>query len=134
MPSPVIALTGCSAWKSPSAAAAFICVATWPGFSRSILLTTITTGHAEREDAARDVAVARADPLARVDDEQHRVDVVVHRLVDRVLHALGQRVDRLLPAGQVDEDELRVVGRVHAADAVARRVRLVGDDRDLRRR
>src|SRR5436190_6638177 len=44
MPSPVFALTGCSAWKSPSRAAAFICCAMCPGFSRSTLFRAITTG------------------------------------------------------------------------------------------
>ena len=44
IPSPVFALTGCSAWKSPSVAASFICEAIWPFRSRSTLLTTITTG------------------------------------------------------------------------------------------
>ena len=57
-------------------AAVFICVAMCPAFSRSILLSAITTGHAELEDAARDEAVARADALARVEDEQHDVEVV----------------------------------------------------------
>ena len=38
-------------------------------------------------------------------DEQHRVDVLERR-VDRVLHALGQRVERPLEPGQVDEHEL----------------------------
>ena len=44
MPSPVTALTGCSAWKSPSVAASFICEAMCPDFSRSTLLTTMITG------------------------------------------------------------------------------------------
>ena len=44
MPSPVFALTGWSAWKGPSFAAAFICVAMCPALSRSTLLSAITTG------------------------------------------------------------------------------------------
>ena len=90
-------------------------------------------GQPEREDLAGDELVARSDPVARADDEQDRVDVVArHRVVDRSLHALGQRVDRALPAREIDEHELCIGGRVHTADPVARRVRLVGDDRDLR--
>ena len=85
----------------------------------------------EREHAPRDVAVAGADPLAGVDDEQDRVEIVGDRLVDAVLHPLGERVDRPLPAGQVDEHELRVRLRPDAADAVAGRVRHLRDDRDL---
>ena len=44
MPSPVFALTGCSAWKSPSLEPVIICVAMWPGLSRSTLFSAITTG------------------------------------------------------------------------------------------
>ena len=79
----------------------------WPGFSRSTLLSTITTGQPSAKIAAGDVAVAGADPLARVDDEQDDVEVVGDRLLDAALHPLGQRVDRPLPARQVDEHELR---------------------------
>ena len=109
MPSPVLALTGCSAWKSPSVAAFFICSAMWPGLSRSTLLSAITTGQPSSNTRLRDVAVAGADALARVEDEHDHVEVVGDRLLDAALHPLGQRVDRLLPAGEVDEDELRVV-------------------------
>ena len=52
------------------------------GFSRSTLLSDDHDRHAELEDAPRDEPVAGADPLARVDDEQHDVEVVAHRLVD----------------------------------------------------
>ena len=41
---PVSALTGWSAWKSPSCAAALICVAMCAGLSRSTLFSAITTG------------------------------------------------------------------------------------------
>ena len=64
----------------------------------------------EAEHAARDEAVAGADVCARVDDEEHDVDVVERR-VDRLLHALGERVDRALEAREVDERQL-VVGAV----------------------
>ena len=103
----------------------------WPGFRRSTLLSDDHDRAAEREDAAGDVAVAGADPLARVDDEDDHVEVVGDRLLDAALHPLGQRVDRLLPAGQVDEHELGVLLRPDPADAVARRVRDARDDRDL---
>ena len=58
-PSFVFALTGWSAWKSPSAAAVFICDAMCAGLSRSTLFSAITTGFAEPEHAPRDEAVAR---------------------------------------------------------------------------
>ena len=44
MPSPVIALTGCRALNSPSLEEVIICVAMWPFFSRSTLLSTMITG------------------------------------------------------------------------------------------
>ena len=68
-----------------------------PGLSRSTLLSAITTGLLEAEDAPRDEAVAGADACARIDDEEHDVDVVEGR-VDGLLHALGERVDRALEA------------------------------------
>src|SRR5689334_23465201 len=69
----------------------------------------------EAKNATRYEAIAGAYSLACVDDEQHSIDVTGHRVVDAALHPLGQRVDRLLPAGQVDEHELCIVVRVHAA-------------------
>ena len=81
-----------------------------------------------------DEPVACPDPLSRADDDHDDVDVTGDRLIDALLHPLGQRVDRLLPTRQVDQHELRVLRRVDAADLMARRVRLVGDDRDLRSR
>ena len=87
-------------------------------------------GNAEREDAPRDEAVAGADPVARGEDEEHDVDVL-ERAVDRLLHALGQRVHRALEARQVDEHELPVVAVRDAEDAPPRRVRDGRRDRDL---
>ena len=55
-------------------------------------------GLPEAEHTASHEAVARADVLPRVDDEEHDVDVV-EGLVDRLLHALGQRVEGPLEAG-----------------------------------
>ena len=130
MPSPVFALTGCSAWKSPRRAAAVICCAMCPAFSRSTLFERDHDRHAEREDALRDEAVAGADPLARREHEHDAVDVLERR-VDRALHPLGERVERALEAGQVGEHELVVVAVRDAEDAAPRRLRLVGDDRDL---
>ncbi len=84
----------------------------------------------ETENAPRDEAVARADVGPRVDDEQYRIDVVERR-VDRLLHALGERIDRTLEAGKVDERQL-VVGAVRdAEDPPARGVRDGRRDRDL---
>src|SRR5262245_39756016 len=77
----------------------------------------------EVEDAARDVPVTGADPLAGADDEHDRVEIVRDRLLDTFLHPFRERVDGTLPAGKVDEHELRVVARPHAAYSMARRVR-----------
>ena len=78
----------------------------------------------EREHAPRDEAVAGADPRARVDDEEHGVDVLERR-VDRLLHALGERVERALEAGEVDERELVVRPVRDPEEAAAGRVRHV---------
>ena len=87
-------------------------------------------GDAECEHALRDEPVARADALARGEDEQDGVDALERR-VDGVLHPLGERVERALEAGQVGEDELVVVAVRDPEDAPPGRLRLVGDDRDL---
>ena len=85
---------------------------------------------AEREDPPRDEAVAGADPVACRDDEEHDVDVL-ERAVDGVLHPLGQLVHRALEPGQVDEDELVVLGVRDAVDPAAGRIGDRGGDRDL---
>jgi hypothetical protein len=87
-------------------------------------------GHAETEDALGDEAVARADPLACREDEEHRLDVL-ERLVDGALHPLGERVARALETREVGEHELEAVAVDDPGDPPARRLRLVGDDRNL---
>src|SRR5439155_23431677 len=74
--------------------------------------------------------IARTDALARREDEQHGLDVF-ERGVDRALHVFGERVERSLEAREVCEHELVVVAVRDSEDAPARRLRLVGDDRDL---
>ena len=101
-----------------------------PGLETIDLVQPDHDRHAEREDPLRDEAVAGADPLPRGEDEEDRVDVL-ERLVDGALHALGHRVERALEAGQVDEHELVAVAVDDAGDPPPRRLRLVGDDRDL---
>ena len=86
--------------------------------------------HTQIEQAPRDVPVARADPLARREDEEHAVDVL-ERAVHRPLHARRQRIERTLEARQVGEHELRAVDVHDPEDAPSRRLRLVGDDRHL---
>ena len=86
--------------------------------------------HAEREHPRRDEAVAGTDALAGGQDEDHGLDVL-ERGVDRVLHPLRQRIARTLEAREVREDELVLVAVRDPEDAAARRLRLVGDDRDL---
>ena len=85
---------------------------------------------AEREDAPCHEPVARADPVARREDEEHDVDVL-ERAVHRLLHPLGQCVHRTLEAGQVDEHELPVVAVRDAEDAPSGRVGDGRRDRDL---
>ena len=87
-------------------------------------------GNAELEDAPRDEAVARADPLACGQNEHHGIDVL-ERTVHRALHVLGERVERPLEARQVGEHELVVLPVRDPEDPAPRRLRLVGDDRDL---
>ena len=85
---------------------------------------------AEREHAAGDEAVAGADAIARREDEQHGVDVGERR-VDRLLHPLGERVERALEPGQVGEHELPVRPVGDAEDPAPRRVGHVRGDRHL---
>ena len=101
-----------------------------PGLSRSTLFSAITTGTPRpktRSAMKRSPAPIRSRAAS---DEQDGVDVL-ERLVDRALHPLGERVERPLEAGQVDEDELVVVAVRDPEDAAPRRLRLVRDDRDL---
>ena len=86
--------------------------------------------HVGARQGAGDEAVARADALLAVDEQQRRVGLAELAL-DARLHALRQRVARALHAGQVDEHELRAAAHRDPADRAARRLRLVGDDRDL---
>ena len=86
--------------------------------------------HAAGERAPGDEAIARADALARVEDNEHDVHVV-EGCVDGRLHPVGERVHRPLEPGQIDEDEL-VVGAVRdSEDPAAGGVRHLRGDRDL---
>ena len=69
------------------------------------------------------------DPLT--ERMQERVDETMAGDLDAVLHSCRERVDRLLPAGQVDEHELRVVTGPDAADPMPGRVRDARHDRHL---
>ena len=81
-------------------------------------------------ERAGDEPVSGPDALLGVEHEQRGIGVA-HLTLHARLHALGQRVARALDAGEVDEHELRVAAHGDAADRAARRLRLVGDDRDL---
>ena len=59
------------------------------------------------------------------DDEQHHVDVAENALHGAVQRAVERGRVPGLEAGRVDEDELRLVERADAGDAVPRRLRLV---------
>ena len=87
-------------------------------------------GDAERVDALRDEAVSSPDPLTRGEHEQHPLDAFEGG-VDRVLHPLGERIERTLEAREIGEDELVVLGVRDSEDAAPGRLRLVGDDGDL---
>jgi hypothetical protein len=87
--------------------------------------------NAEREYSLGDVAIAGADPLAGGEDDENAVDIL-ERLIDRTLHPLRQEIARPLEPGQVGEDQLVIVAVGDAEDPPARRLRLVGHDRDLR--
>ena len=86
--------------------------------------------HARFADRVRDEAVARSYLLVPVQHEQRYVGLAQLGL-HAPLHAFGQRVPRALHAGQVDDHELPVVGRRHAADRAPRRLGARRDDRDL---
>ncbi len=130
MPSPVFALTGWSAWKSPSCGGRVHLLCDVARLEPVDLVQRDHDRHAEREDALCDEAVPGPDSLARGEDEHYAFDVLERR-VDRALHALGERVERPLESRQVGEYELVVVAVRDAEDAPARRLGLVGDDRDL---
>jgi hypothetical protein len=85
---------------------------------------------AELVDTGGDEAVAGPDPLACGEYEEDRLDLL-ERGVHRLLHPLGERVERPLEAGKVSQDELVVVAVVDSEDAPPGRLGLVRDDRDL---
>ncbi len=93
IPSRTFALTGWSAWKSPSRGRDLHLRRDVPVLEAVDLVQRDHDGHAEREDASRDEAVAGADPVACRQHEEHDVDVL-ERPVDRLLHPLGERVHR----------------------------------------
>ena len=83
IPSPVFALTGWSAWKSPSSSRRLHLLGDVSRLEPVDLVDHDHDRDAEREDVPRDVAVAGADPLARVDHEQRHVEIVGDRLARR---------------------------------------------------
>src|SRR5205085_2013225 len=84
MPSPVFALTGWSAWKSPSCAAAAICVAMWAGFRRSTLFRAITTGTPSENTRC----AMKRSPAPISQDERVRQEVV-RRVCDHATMVVG---------------------------------------------
>ena len=125
-----IALTGCSAWKSPSAAAAFICEMTCAGFRRSILLSAMITG-TPSEKTRR--ATKRSPPPIRSRALRTRSTASVSSSAVSTalcMCSVSGSSGRCTP-GQIRQDELRVRLVDDAEDPPPRRVRLVRDDRDL---
>ena len=80
--------------------------------------------HAELEDPLGDEAVAGADPVPRIEDEEHCVDVLEGG-VDGPLHVLRQGVARSLEPGEICEHELGIGPVGHAEDPPARRLGLI---------
>ena len=97
---------------------------------RSTLLTAITIGTRARLQQTGDEAVAGPDALLGVDHHQAAVGIIELRL-HAVLHPLGERIAWALDTGQIDQHQLPVRAAGHGPDRSARRLRLVGDDRDL---
>ena len=87
-------------------------------------------GHTELEDASRHELVACPDSFPGGEDEEDGFDVL-EGSVHGALHVFRQRVERTLEPRQVGEDELIVVPVRDPEDPAARRLRLVGHDRDL---
>ena len=73
---------------------------------------------------------ARGLPVARRLDEENEDVGVARRLAGRLVHPLAEPRPRLVQAGRVDEDELRVARGEHAPHGVARGLRVEADDRD----
>ena len=99
--------------------------------TRSILLSTRTTGCATPSSRSSTNSVALARRLRRVDDHARRRRRPRMRLDGGVHHADVQPVQRPVDAGRVDEDHLRRRVVFDAEDAGPRRLRLVRDDGHL---
>ena len=129
-PSLVTALTGCSAWKSPSCDAACICESTCPRFSRSILLRAITTGFSSpntRRATKRSPAPIRARAsTTRSTASTSSNDASTVSCIFSVNASSG----RWKP-GKVDESQLEVRPVCHPEEAASGRVGHVRGDRDL---
>ena len=68
--------------------------------------------------------------LRRVHQHQHAIHAV-HRVLDGLHHAFAQLRAGRVDAGGVEEDNLPVGARHHAHNAVARRLRAAGDNRNF---
>jgi hypothetical protein len=77
-----------------------------------------------------DVRVAAADARSRVDHLHDHVDPL-HGIAHQVVETHAQGRTRLVESGRVGEHDLHVAGRPDRPDVAPRRLRLVGDDRDL---
>ena len=129
-PSPVRALTGWIAWKSPSLAAFLELLRDVTRLEAVDLVQRDHDVHAEVEDPLGDEPVAGADAVARVEHEQHAVDVLERR-IDGALHVLGERVRGRWKPGRSARTSCPVLAVRHSEDPPPRRLRLVRDDRDL---
>ncbi len=86
--------------------------------------------HASRRDGPEDEAIARAETLGGVQDDERGVDLR-EGVVDGVLHTPRERVERLLKAWQVEKDDLTALQIDDARDTATRRLRVIRDDAHL---
>ena len=94
------------------------------------MLSAITTG-TPSENTRRATNRSPAPIRSRAERTSRTVSTSDERVVDRLLHPLGERVHGALEAREVDEHELPVGAVRDAEDPASRRVRDGGGDRDL---
>ena len=98
--------------------------------TRSILLSTTTAGQAGGGDRLRDVAVAGAERLGRVQQHQRRVHLPSASSTVVCMRRVSESNGFWNP-GKVQEHDLAVVQRDDPGDAPPRGLGMVADDADL---
>jgi hypothetical protein len=121
MPSPVSALTGDGILEHLR------------GLEAVDLVERDHDGSARGRELLGDEAVATARGLARVEHQEHGIDIA-EAVVDRALHATRERVEGPLESRQVDQHDLVAIAVHDPERPLAGCLRLVGHDRDVRAR